>query len=123
MSAYVRRGDSRQGELPRGSHLRRSLGRKSLSDFNELRQEAVWTALGRLLAKELKQGRGVWIPKFGQFTFTAAAVDLAGSTNPQLRDHQERFPVFLIAKDFVNSLPMKAGIQSGMTLDIFDPQG
>jgi len=27
-------------------------------------------------------------------------VDMSGSTNPNERDRQERFPVFLIGKDF-----------------------
>lgn len=30
----------------------------------------------------MRSGKGVWIPKFGNFTFTAINVDLAGSTNP-----------------------------------------
>jgi hypothetical protein len=80
----------------------------------------IWDAFGSLISKSLKNGKGVWIPKFGNFTFTAVNVDLAGSTNPQQRDRQERFPVFVVGQDFVPSINMKAGISSGMTSDIYN---
>lgn len=60
------------------------------------------------------------MPKLGIFTFTAMNVDLAGSTNPQIRDKQERFPVFIVGKDFVSAVPMKPAISSGMSLDPFE---
>jgi hypothetical protein len=72
------------------SDIRRSAGalnRRSVVDIDEIKQEAIWKAFGGLVAKELRLGRGVWIPKFGHFSFTATAVDLAGSTNPDLRNH------------------------------------
>lgn len=46
----------------------------------------IWDAFGQIVARSLKQGKGLWIPKFGQFTFTSVTVDLAGSTNPIARD-------------------------------------
>ena len=84
----------------------------------------IWDAFGSFISKSLKNGKGVWIPKFGNFTFTAINVDLAGSTNPQQRDRQERFPVFVVGQDFAPSVPMRAGISSGMTSDIYnnDPE-
>ena len=42
----------------------------------------IWDAFGSFVSKSLKNGKGVWVPKFGNFTFTAVNVDLAGSTNP-----------------------------------------
>ena len=48
--------------------------------------EAIWDALGQYIARQLKQGKGVWVPKLGNFTFTGMNVDLAGSTNPSERD-------------------------------------
>lgn len=39
-----------------------------------------------------------------------------------MRDFQERFPVFLIGKDFAPSMSIKAGIQSGMNLELYDGQ-
>ena len=37
----------------------------------------VWRAFGSYLAKELRNGRGVAVPRFGNFTFTSTIVDLA----------------------------------------------
>lgn len=61
----------------------------------------------------------MWIPKLGHFTFTGMNVDMAGSTNPQERDVQNRFPVFLIGKDFNTGSTLRTGISTGMTSDIF----
>jgi hypothetical protein len=69
----------------------------------------IWTAFGKYVAKTLKMGKGVGIPKFGNFTFTPMKVDLAGSTNPDKRDLQIREPIFQVAKDFVLGMPVKAG--------------
>jgi hypothetical protein len=44
--------------------------------------KSCWRALGSYIAKQLINGKGVIIPKFGNFTFTAAEVSLAGTTNP-----------------------------------------
>jgi len=52
----------------------------------------------------------VIIPRFGSFTFTAAEVNLTGTTNPQARDHQIREPVFMVGKDFVSGIVLKTGI-------------
>ena len=65
-------------------------------------------------------GKGVWIPRLGQFTFTGMTVDLKGSTNPSIRDRQDRFPVFIVGKDFVSGVTMRAGIADGMTNEVFD---
>ena len=78
---------------------------------------------GEYISKNLKQGKGIGIPKFGQFTFTSRSVDLAGLTNPHVRDQQERYPVFVIAKDFVSSDPIKAGIATGTTAEMFSIDG
>ena len=46
----------------------------------------IWRAFGSYVAKQLINGKGVVVPKFGNFTFTATEVSLAGTTNPQNRD-------------------------------------
>ena len=93
---------------------------------------SIWRALGSYVAKQLTNGKGVTIPRFGKFTFTAAEVNLTvsghlnflnyrvtnhcfiyffrGSTNPQARDHQIREPVFMVGKDFVSGIVLKTGI-------------
>lgn len=44
-------------------------------------QEAIWDSLGQYISKQLKSGKGVWIPKLGHFTFTGMNVDMAVSYN------------------------------------------
>jgi len=38
---------------------------------------SIWSALGAYIARQLRNGKGVGIPKFGNFTFTSTDVDLA----------------------------------------------
>jgi len=98
--------------------------------MDEQSLRSIWRALGSYIAKQLVNGKGVIIPRFGSFTFTAAEVDLSvsnflfflssctlltflclkGSTNPQARDHQIREPVFMVGKDFVSGVVLKSGI-------------
>lgn len=40
---------------------------------------SIWRALGSYVAKQLSNGKGVIIPRFGSFTFTAAEVNLTVS--------------------------------------------
>ena len=47
------------------------------------------------------------MPNLGTFTFTPIKVDLAGTTNPAVRDKQERLPVFLVIKDFAKGVPIR----------------
>lgn len=46
-------------------------------DFNA--SETIWEALGQYIARQLRNGKGVWVPKLGNFTFTGMNVDLAVS--------------------------------------------
>jgi nucleoid DNA-binding protein len=52
----------------------------------------IWHAFGNFIARQIRSGKGVGVPKFGNFTFTAQDVDLAvslvyqGTTNPMERD-------------------------------------
>lgn len=106
--------------------LHKSYGKMNLSRLNNRDDEqtkAVIEAFGKYVSKYLAQGKGVAIPKLGQFTFTSVTVDLQGSTNPQMRDGQLRFPVFLIGRDFPCSVTIQQGIASGMTAEMFNPDG
>ena len=49
---------------------------KSLEYMHSEKSEAVWNSFGLFVAKNLRAGKGVWVPKFGQFSFTATTVDL-----------------------------------------------
>lgn len=37
---------------------------------------SIWRGFGSYIAKELRNGRGIAVPKFGNFTFTSPHVDL-----------------------------------------------
>ena len=100
---------SRCGSVRANSTLiEKTLERKGRVEEQTLR--TVWRAFGSYIAKQLVNGRGVVIPRFGNFTFTAAEVNLTGTTNPQNRDHQIREPVFMVGKDFVSGVVLKTGI-------------
>ncbi len=62
------------------------------------------------MAKQLQNGKGVDVPRFGNFTFTAAEISLAGTTNPTVRDKQWREPLFMVSKDFVSAIQIQSGI-------------
>lgn len=85
------------------------------SDINETSLNIVWDSLGKYLSRNLRNGRGVIIPKFGTFTFTAPVVNLDGVTNPESRDAQSRIPVFIVSPEFVLGGGIKPGIFYGKT--------
>jgi hypothetical protein len=45
----------------------------------ETKSKTVWDAFGSYVARVMKTGKGVAVPKFGIFTFSAMNVDLAVS--------------------------------------------
>jgi hypothetical protein len=64
-------------------------------------------------------GKAINIPKFGQFTFTFPNhLQMGGLTNPEYRDPQIRTPVFIVGKDFVTGIKMRAGIAGSWAHDI-----
>ena len=73
-------------------------------------EEGAWKAFGFYVRRQMGMGRGITIPHFGAFTFSAPDVTLPGVTNPQDRDKQIRNPVFLISKDFANGIFLQTGI-------------
>ena len=90
--------------------VEKALDKKRAGGVEEQTVKTIWRALGSYIAKQLVNGKGVTIPRFGTFTFTAAEVNLIGTTNPQNRDHQIREPVFMVGKDFVSGVVLKTGI-------------
>ena len=79
-------------------------------DVTEESLNIVWDSLGKYLSRNMRNGRGVIIPKFGQFTFTAPVVTLNGVTNPNDRDLQSRVPVFLISPEFYKGSGLKTAM-------------
>jgi hypothetical protein len=78
--------------------------------LHEEKAKVIWEAFGKYIARIMIAGKGVVVPKFGSFAFTPVLLDLAGTTNPNIRDRQERTPVFVVAKDFSGGVPLRAGI-------------
>jgi len=62
------------------------MAQEQRNGVDEQAQRTIWRALGSYIAKQLINGKGVLIPRFGNFTFSATELDLAGTTNPQQRD-------------------------------------
>lgn len=65
---------------------------------------------GRFIANQLRCGRGVIVPKFGSFTYSAPDVTLNGVTNPKQRDLARRRPVFIVSPNFNMGGNLKTGI-------------
>ena len=59
-------------------------------------------------------GRGISVPGFGIFNFSAPEISLAGVTNPVERDKLRRIPIFLVAKEFAKGKLIKTGIATSM---------
>lgn len=47
---------------------------------------SVWGSFGLYISRQMRMGRGIIIPNFGTFTFSAPNVLLDGVTNPTIRD-------------------------------------
>lgn len=45
--------------------------------MDEKTVNSIWKGFGSYVAKQLRNGKGISVPKFGNFTFTAPIVDLA----------------------------------------------
>jgi hypothetical protein len=45
--------------------------------MDEQTVNSIWKGFGSYIAKQLRNGKGVSVPKFGNFTFSATNVDLA----------------------------------------------
>ena len=95
------------------------------SYLDETTVNSIWKAFGSYISRQLRNGKGVSVPKFGNFTFSATHVDLAGTTNPGDRDKQHRQPVFLIGKDFVSAVSLRTGVahHNGAQIRPYDIKG
>ncbi len=95
------------------------------SALDEATVNSIWRAFGSYTSRQMRNGKGIIVPKFGHFTFSAAKVDLAGTTNPSERDKQIRQPVFLVGKDFVSAVSLRTGIahNGGAALRPYDLKG
>ncbi|EGR32182.1 hypothetical protein IMG5_093060 [Ichthyophthirius multifiliis] len=72
--------------------------------------QKTWQSFGLYISRQMRMGRGIQIPHFGIFTFSAPDCNLNGVTNPTERDKQYRIPIFLVSKQFVKGQYVKTGI-------------
>lgn len=49
--------------------------------MDEMTVNSIWKGFGSYVAKQMRNGKGISVPKFGNFTFTACNVDLAVRIN------------------------------------------
>ena len=61
--------------------IEKTLEFKMRGGIDEQQQRSIWRALGSYVAKQLVSGKGVQIPRFGTFTFSAAEVNLTVSVS------------------------------------------
>ena len=54
--------------------------KQNQTTLDEKTVSAIWQGFGSYIAKQLRNGKGVSVPRFGNFTFSATLVDLAVST-------------------------------------------
>ncbi|CAG9333497.1 unnamed protein product [Blepharisma stoltei] len=73
----------------------------------------VWSALGTCISRCLESKRGIVIPSLGTFTFTSQ-VSLEGVTSPNLRDRDDRLPVFIATPDLAPNVRAGISHQSGI---------
>ena len=80
----------------------------------------IWQVFGQYIAKTLKAGKAIAVPKFGIFTFTFPNhLQMAGLTNPKQRDPQIRTPVFIVGKDFISGVAMRSAIANSWAHDVY----
>ena len=59
--------------------IQKSLETKLKGAVDEQSLRNIWRAFGSYIAKQLVSGKGVTVPRFGTFTFSAAEVNLTVS--------------------------------------------
>ena len=77
---------------------------KIICKFTQEELDSCWEALTRNVIQNYQRGKGTLIKGFGTFTFKGTEINLEGTTNDVFRDRKERSPVFLVSKEFNDTL-------------------
>ena len=77
---------------------------KIICKFTQEELDSCWEALTRNVIQNYQRGKGTLIKGFGTFTFKGTEINLEGTTNDVFRDRKERLPVFLVSKEFNDTL-------------------
>ena len=75
-----------------------------LAKFPQEDLDSCWESLSVNIIQNYQRGKGTFIKGFGTFTYKGTEISLEGTTNEVFRDKKERMPVFLVSKDFNDSL-------------------
>ena len=73
---------------------------KILEKFPQAELDACWDALCINVIQNYQRGKGTFIKGFGTFTFKNPDINLEGTTNEVFRDKKQRYPVFIVSKEF-----------------------
>ncbi len=77
---------------------------KVLSKFTQEELDSCWESLTTNIIQNYQRGKATLIKGFGLFTFKGTEINLEGTTNDIFRDKKERSPVFLVSKEFNDTL-------------------
>ena len=88
---------------------------KILEKYPEEELDACWDALCINVIQNYQRGKGTFIKNFGTFTYKCPEINLEGTTNEVFRDKKQRYPIFIVSKEFnVNLLPGEFNKVSGI---------
>ena len=88
---------------------------KILEKYPEEELDACWDALCINVIQNYQRGKGTFIKNFGTFTYKCPDINLEGTTNEVFRDKKQRYPIFIVSKEFnVNLLPGEFNKVSGI---------
>ena len=75
-----------------------------LSSYEQKLLKEAWIQFSNYIRKNYEKGKGTFIKGFGTFTFLSPEINLEGTTNQYERDIKLRRPIFIVSKEFYESL-------------------
>ena len=88
---------------------------KILEKYTKEELDACWDALCINVMQNYQRGKGTFIKNFGTFTYKCPDINLEGTTNEVFRDKKQRYPIFIVSKEFnINLLPGEFNKVSGI---------
>ena len=88
---------------------------KILEKYSQEDLDACWDAMCINIIQNYQRGKGTFIKNFGTFTYKCPEINLEGTTNELFRDKKNRYPIFLVSKEFnINLSPGEYNKISGI---------
>ena len=102
-------------DLYRSAELLPLKAEKILEKYPEEELDACWDALCVNVIQNYQRGKGTFIKNFGTFSYKCPDINLEGTTNEIFRDKKQRYPIFIVSKEFnINLLPGEYNKVSGI---------